>query len=180
MQLSHRDMDLSEFLRSVGCWLYMACFEGFVDRRMWWSDMEVHMFEVALGRITKYISLLSFEDILRNLSYTDKNLPSYNDKFSHMYQMEYACNANMTKVFEPSWVSILIDSMQEWINKYTCNARMCVGRKPHHFGNERNTIACGLSRVMIFVEIVEGRDLPHERGNAEFDESGNTLGKMLG
>ena len=37
--LDHRDMDFSEFLIFVGCWLYMACFEGVVDRRMWWSNM---------------------------------------------------------------------------------------------------------------------------------------------
>ena len=33
--LAHGDMEFSEYLRFVGCWLYMACFEGVVDRRMW-------------------------------------------------------------------------------------------------------------------------------------------------
>ena len=45
------------------------------------------MFEGAPGRLTKYISLNRFEDILRNLPYTDKNSPEYNDKFVHMRQM---------------------------------------------------------------------------------------------
>ena len=59
--LNHRDMDLSEFLRFSGCWLYMASFEGVVDRHMWWSNTEVNMFEGAPGRITKYMSLNRFE-----------------------------------------------------------------------------------------------------------------------
>ena len=77
----------------------MACFEGGVDRRMWWSNTEVNMFEGAPGRLTKYMSLNRFEDILHNLSYTDKNIPAYNEKFFHMCPMEYAWNENMTKVF---------------------------------------------------------------------------------
>ena len=74
--LAHGDMDFSEFLIFVGCWLYMACFEGVVDRRMWWSNTEVNMFEESPGRLSKYMSINMFEDILRNLSYTDENVPA--------------------------------------------------------------------------------------------------------
>ena len=42
----------------------MDCFEGVVYRRMWLSNTEVNMFEVSLGRLTKYMSLNRFEDIL--------------------------------------------------------------------------------------------------------------------
>ena len=74
--LAHGDMEFSEFLIFVGCWIYMACFERVVDRHVWWSNTEVDMFEGAPGRLTKYMSLKRFEDILRNLSYTDKNVPA--------------------------------------------------------------------------------------------------------
>ena len=57
------------------------------------------MFEGAPGRLTKYMSLNRFEEILRNLSYTDKNVSMYNDKFFHMRQMEYAWIANTKKKF---------------------------------------------------------------------------------
>ena len=73
--LAYGDMDFSEFLIFVGCWVYMAFFEGVVDRHMWWSKIEVKIFEGSPGRLTKYMSLNTFEDILRNLSYTDKNVP---------------------------------------------------------------------------------------------------------
>ena len=77
----------------------MACFEGVVDRRMCWSSMEAKMFEGAPDRITKCVYLNRFEDILCNLSYTDNNVPVYNDKLFHMCQMEDAWNTNTTKVF---------------------------------------------------------------------------------
>ena len=118
------------------------------------------------------MSLNRFEDILRNLSYTDNNVSAYNEKLFHMRQTEDAWNANTTKVFEPSWVSLLYESMQEWISKYTCTAWMCVGRKNHHFGNERHTISCGLLTIMWFADIVEGRDRPCEHRRPQFDEIG--------
>ena len=59
--LAHGDMDFSDFLKFVSCWVYMACFEGVVDRRMWWSNTEVNMFEGEIFRLTKYMSLNRFE-----------------------------------------------------------------------------------------------------------------------
>ena len=77
----------------------MDCFEGLVDRRMWWSNTEVNMFEGELVRLTKCTSLNRFEYILRNLLYTDKNVPAYNENFLHERQMEDTWNANMIKFF---------------------------------------------------------------------------------
>ena len=77
------------------------------------------MFEGALGSLNKYTSLKMFEGVLRNLSYTDNNVPAYNDIFFHMRQMEDAWNENTKNCFEPSWVSVLDESMQEYIGKYT-------------------------------------------------------------
>ena len=56
---------------------------------------------------------------------------------------------------------------------------MCVGRNTHPFGNERHTIDCGLSKIMWFEEIVEGRDFPRERGRSDFDDIGKTAGTIL-
>ena len=148
-------MDFYEFLKFVACWIYIACFDRVVERRMWWSNTEVNMFEGASGRLTKYMSLNRFEDIIRNLSFSDKNVPEYNETFFHMRQMKDALNANMTKVLEPSWVSVLDESKKEWISKYNCPAWMCVVRKPHPFGDERHTIDCKLSTIMWFAEILE-------------------------
>ena len=69
------------------------------------------------------------------------------------------------------------ESTQEWIIKYTCPAWMCVVRKPHPFGNEMHTIACGLSTIMRFAEKVEGRDRPCELRRNELGEIGKKVGK---
>ena len=74
---------------------------------------------------------------------------------------------------------MLYESMQECISKYTCPAYMFVGHKPHPFGNETHTISCGLSTIMWFAEIVEGRDLPCERGRPDFDDIVNIVGNIL-
>ena len=75
------------------------------------------MFEGAPCRLTKYMYIKKFEDILRNLLYTDKNIPPYNEKLFHMRYTEDTWNTNMTKVFEASWVSMLDENMQECISK---------------------------------------------------------------
>ena len=85
----------------------------------------------------------------------------------------------MTNVFVPSWVSVLDESMQECISKYTCPSWVCVGRKPHFFGNERHIISCELSTIMWFAGIVEGRYRPRERGRLEFGDIGKTVGTIL-
>ena len=69
--------------------------------------------------------------------------------------------------------------MQEFISKYTCPNWMWDGSKLRPFGNDRHTIACGLSTIMWFSEILEGRDRPCGSGRPEFDEIGKTLVTML-
>ena len=42
---------------------------------------------------------------------------------------------NRAEEFNPSWINVLDESMMEWFNKYAPGF-MCIGSKPHHFGNE--------------------------------------------
>ena len=80
--------------------------------------------------------------------------------------------------FSPSWVSVLDESMLEWLNKY-CPGFMCVGRKPHPFGNECHTIRCALTSILFRALIVEGKDRPKELGQKKYSELGRTVGLML-
>ena len=74
---------------------------------------------------------------------------------------------------------MLDESMQGWTGKYTCPAWICVGSKPHPFGNERHTIACELFTIIWFSKIVEVRGSPRRRRRPEFDDIDNTLGTIL-
>jgi Transposase IS4 len=86
----------------------------------------------------------------------------------------------MEDQFDPSWINCLDESMMEWLNQFTCPGFMCVGRKPHPFGNERHTICCALSTIMWHAEIVEGKDRPTQLGQKEFNDLGGpTVGLMV-
>ena len=47
---------------------------------------------------------------------------------------------------------------------------MCVGHKPHPFGNERQTICCDLTSIMWRATIVEGTDRPKQLDKKEYNE----------
>ena len=63
----------------------------------------------------------------------------------------------MEDEFSLSWISLLYESMMEWINR-ECPDFIFVGHKPHHFGNERHTICCALTSILFRALIVEGKD----------------------
>ena len=56
---------------------------------------------------------------------------------------------------------------------------MCVGSKPHPFGNERHTICFGLTSIIWRAQIVEGEYLLSHRGTKQHQELGKTVGLML-
>ena len=65
----------------------------------------------------------------------------------------------MAEEFNPSWINVLDESMMEWFNKYAPQF-MCVGSKPHTFGNERHTICCGLTSIFWRSHIEGGKYSP--------------------
>ena len=54
----------------------------------------------------------------------------------------------------------LDESMMVWNNQYICPGFMVVPHKPHPLGNEWHTIACGISSILFWMELVEGKDQP--------------------
>jgi Transposase IS4 len=126
----------SEFFVFLGIILYMSCYDGIQERRLWWSKLPIDMFDGAPFRFNDFMTRNRFEDIMANMRYTDKTPPVFKDPFHPMRQIQDAWNDNMETKFKPSWISVLDESMMEWLNKYTCPAFMCVGHKLHPFGNE--------------------------------------------
>ena len=53
--------------------------------------------------------------------------------------------------------------MMAWLSKWTCPGWMYVPRKPHPTGNKFHTICCGLTNIMLGIEIVEEKDEPKEK-----------------
>ena len=95
--------------------------------------------------------------------------------------MQDKFNKHYLEKYEPSWISVLDESMVEWLNKYG-PGWMCVPCKPHPFGNEYHTIANGdhKSPILYRVELVERKDRPRQLGKKEFDDLGGpTIGLMV-
>ena len=63
-------------------------------------------------------------------------------------------------------------------HKY-CPGFMCVGRKPHPFGNECHTIRCALTSILFRSLIVEVKDRPRELGQLKYTKLGRTVGLIL-
>ena len=99
------------------------------------------------------------------------------DKFWEVRELINSWNLNMYKYYIPSWVCCLDESVSIWINRWTCPGWIFIPRKPHPFGNEYHTIADGLTNILFWAEIVEGKDAPNFP--VPFEEKGQTSGLLL-
>jgi len=167
-----------EFLLWLGLWFLMATVVG-PSRDAFFSDRLCDEFADAPFRLTKYMSRKRFNQILVAMRYTNKDPPSYKDRFFEVRQMLDAWNLNMTEVFEAGWATCLDESMSPWTNKYTCPGFVWIPRKPWPYGNEYHTICCCTSGILFAQELVEGRDRPKEKQEEYSEFKGATTGLLL-
>lgn len=92
--------------------------------------------------------------------------PRYRDKFFYVREMINSFNDNMTFAFSASWLVCVDESMVVFYNKYA-PGWIAVKRKPHPLGNEYHTVACCESKIIFFMELVEGKDKPKEGAHSE-------------
>ena len=171
-------MYLGEFIRCLGCWFYMGCWVEISNRSNWWSTAEPTISGGAPFRLNNYMSRTRFDGILVSIRYIDQKVIGYQDGFVHTRKIEEAWNLNMAEQFNPQWINVLDESMMECFGKYAPRF-MFVGRKPHHFVNERHTICCGLTFVLWIYQIVEGKDIPQSLGQKEYNQLVKTVSLML-
>ena len=100
-------------------------------------------------------------------------------RFWKIREMVRQFNENMAKVFSPGWITCLDELMSIWTNMFTCPGWMVVPCKPHPFGNEWHTICCGISGIMFYLELVEGKDRPPELPDLNRNKFGNTVNLLL-
>jgi hypothetical protein len=131
----------------------------------------------------KKMSSKRFDAIMVALSLIDVNKPTYRDKFWEVRQLTAEWNKNMAEAFSPGWILCLDESMSIWHSRWTCPGWVFCPRKPHPFVNEYHTACCGMSGLMLAVEMVEGKDPPLDHGPPEFKgvigKTGGLLLRML-
>ena len=140
-------MKLSEYFCVIGCIFILACYVGHSVRDFSLKD-PINRQKGASIRLNHIIPGRFLEKITHVMSYIILAITEFNDPFFQQIQMQQGCNKNTVANFYPSWVSVLCDSIQEWINRYTCPERMFVSRKPHPFGKDYHTIMCAKYKVI--------------------------------
>ncbi|KAL7525460.1 hypothetical protein ACHAXR_001013, partial [Thalassiosira sp. AJA248-18] len=162
-------LTLQEFYVYLGCHIFMACFEGISDRRLWWSSKPISIKEGAPFRLHEYMSLRRFNAITSAMRYTNKVPPEFEDRFFDVREMIDAFNDHYAANYSPSWLNCLDESMNSFLNKY-CPGFMSVPRKPHPLGNEYHSIADGDDGkpVMWRIKLQEGKDRPMNGGKPRY------------
>ncbi len=167
-----------KFLQWIGLWLLMATIQG-PTWRGYWSNKPLSRFNGAPCRLGNVMSRNGFEAILYSLRYTNIDRPIFRDPFHEVCQMIMSCSSIMLEVFVPSWISGLDESMSYWTNIYSCPGFMFVSKKAWPFDKEWHSICCAVGGVMYDIELVQGKNHPHQMGAKEFDNLGGTTVELL-
>ncbi len=92
-------LSMQEFHKWLGCQFIMSCFQGFVDRELWWSRDPVDMYSGAPFCLNGFMTRNHFLDIdiTAKIRYMDKAAPTvandgYVDPFHKVRQMREAFN----------------------------------------------------------------------------------------
>ncbi len=170
----------SEFLCYIGIWILMSTCSGWSQSDFWSTKDYDERTNACPYNLTDKMSKKRFDEITRELRFTNLNPPAYRDRFWEVRQVIQAWNDHMADIYVPSWALCLDESMSIWHSMYTCPGWVFCPRKPHPFGNEYHSMCCGESGVMLNVELVEGKDRPRELGPCKFeDRGGKTVGLLL-
>ena len=146
------------------------------DHRSFWSTCDHDIFQGCFFTLSNYMTCTHFENILNNLTYTNKDPPEYKDRFWEVCDMLACWNKIMAKMFLPSWMNCIDESMSKWVNEYTCPGFMFVPHKPWSFGNEYHDAGCAESDIIWLLELWEGKDQPPQLNKKPFDDLGKTVG----
>jgi hypothetical protein len=84
------------------------------SRRSFWEEQAPSKWSGAPFRFHKYMSYTRFENITKALRYSNTPAPPYVDKFSEVRDMILEWNNHMKRIFIPSWMSCLDESMSSW------------------------------------------------------------------
>ena len=130
-----KPITLGEFIRFFGLILLINTGAGF-KQDDFWSPYDEKKNPSVPYNLNRYMSKTHFKVIQRELRFTDRDKPTYVDRFWEVRQMIAEWNKNMAEVFSSSWVICLDKSMSIWMSRWTCPGWVFCPRKPHPFGNE--------------------------------------------
>jgi hypothetical protein len=106
---AHNPLSMGELVRFFGCIFSMSCFSG-VDRRDFFSSDLISLVIGTPYRVTQFMPGYRFEHTMSCLTITTST-PDNTDRFWEMRILICEWNKSMQKMYVPSWVSCLDESM---------------------------------------------------------------------
>ena len=122
---------------------------------------------------------LRFNAITRELRFTNTNPPPYVDKFWKIRHMVKAWNYHMSSIFLAYWSIFLNKYISIWHSIWTFLGWIFCPRNPHLFGIEFHTDFYAFSGNLFVVQLVEGKEHPHQAGTHEFEDLGGKTVRLL-
>ena len=107
-----------EYFRVIGFILIMACYVGHSVGDIFFKD-SITPPKGSPILPNHIISGRRLEKITQATSYKNCPIPEYGNPFFQQRQMEEVRNNNTEGIFDPSWVSVMDESIHECINSYT-------------------------------------------------------------
>ncbi len=109
-----------EFLCYIWIWLLMSTCLGWAQNDFWSSSTFDERKNPCPYKFTPYMSKWQFKAITQELHLTDANPPQYCDCFWEVRQMMKQWNDHNAKVFTPSCVLCINESMSLWHSMFMC------------------------------------------------------------
>ena len=98
-------MTLQDFYVWLGCHFFMACFEGIENKKMWWSEKTIDVFEGAPFRLLEFMSGRRFQNIGAAIRYTNIESSALLYRFHDVRQMIDAFNKHYNCEYVLSWIN---------------------------------------------------------------------------
>ncbi len=141
--------------------IFMSCSQRNLNQEGWWSTKPISVKEGALFQLHPYMQKSGFLQFTGAMTYTNKALLSFEDKFHGICQMLLLFNKQYEDSYSLSWMNCLDESISSWLNQH-CPGFMYIPCKPHPRGNKYHLIADrdqGKS-IMWQVKLQEGKHHP--------------------
>jgi hypothetical protein len=143
-------LDMGKFVRWVGMWHQMLAEPRAGGRRAFWSqEKDYQCYSSSQWSFDGLMGLAEFETIYTVF----KVLPGEDgDPFRLVWTYVDAWNANTAAVIEPGYMLVPDESMFSWTGR-NMPGFSYVPRKPRCMGLECKTVCCGLSKVLLRLDI---------------------------
>ena len=139
-----------EFLCFLGIWYSMEV-QRLPERRMYWDLSNQGIFKSL--DYAKLMSRYRFEEILLNLKFS-----AADDKDDQIIDFLDAVNHQSQEAMRPGDYLCLDESMVKAFHRHL-KGKMKIIRKPRPIGNELKTLCDGRSKIVLYAELYEGKEI---------------------